>query len=56
MYRIELQGVNMPIMKQILDYIFSGEVSVDALKSKVWFLGVVNTNHCFLLMLICCCG
>lgn len=28
MYRIELQGVSMAIMKQILDYIFSGEVSV----------------------------
>lgn len=27
MYRIELQGVSMSIMKQILDYIFSGEVS-----------------------------
>lgn len=27
-YRIELQGVSMSIMKQILDYIFSGEVSV----------------------------
>ncbi|CAF92569.1 unnamed protein product [Tetraodon nigroviridis] len=26
-YRIELQGVSMSIMKQILDYIFSGEVS-----------------------------
>lgn len=25
-YRIELQGISMPIMKQILDYIFSGEV------------------------------
>ncbi|XP_068169890.1 gigaxonin [Antennarius striatus] len=25
-YRIELQGVTMPIMKQILDYIFSGEI------------------------------
>lgn len=28
-YRIELQGVSMAIMKQILDYIFSGEVSLD---------------------------
>ncbi|XP_071403460.1 gigaxonin [Centroberyx affinis] len=28
MYRIELQGVSMPIMKQILDYIFSGEISL----------------------------
>uniref|UniRef100_A0A668A7X2 Gigaxonin n=1 Tax=Myripristis murdjan TaxID=586833 RepID=A0A668A7X2_9TELE len=27
-YRIELQGVSMPIMKQILDYIFSGEISL----------------------------
>lgn len=27
-YRIELQGVSMTIMKQILDYIFSGDVSV----------------------------
>lgn len=27
-YRIELQGVSMSIMKQILDYIFSGEVSI----------------------------
>ncbi|XP_056137429.1 gigaxonin-like [Lampris incognitus] len=26
MYRIELQGVSMAIMKQILDYIFSGEI------------------------------
>lgn len=34
-YRIELQGVSMAIMKQILDYIFSGEVSGDALKSRV---------------------
>lgn len=38
-YRIELQGVSMAIMKQILDYIFSGEVSGDALKSRVtcWY-------------------
>ncbi|KAF3689268.1 Gigaxonin Kelch-like protein 16 [Channa argus] len=28
MYRIELQGVSMAIMKQILDYVFSGEISV----------------------------
>lgn len=34
MYRIELQGVSMAIMKQILDYIFSGEVSVETLKGK----------------------
>ncbi|KAM9480907.1 gigaxonin isoform 2-T2 [Clarias gariepinus] len=27
-YRIELQGISMPIMKQILDYIFSGEISL----------------------------
>ncbi|XP_076126103.1 gigaxonin isoform X1 [Alosa pseudoharengus] len=27
-YRIELQGVSSPIMKQILDYIFTGEVSL----------------------------
>ncbi|KAM4618988.1 gigaxonin isoform 2-T2 [Polymixia lowei] len=27
-YRIELQGVSMAIMKQILDYIFSGEISL----------------------------
>uniref|UniRef100_H3CFZ7 Gigaxonin n=1 Tax=Tetraodon nigroviridis TaxID=99883 RepID=H3CFZ7_TETNG len=27
-YRIELQGVSMSIMKQILDYIFSGEISL----------------------------
>lgn len=27
-YRIELQGVSSPIMKQILDYIFTGEVCV----------------------------
>lgn len=30
MYKIELQGVSMPIMKHILDYIFSGEVRVEA--------------------------
>lgn len=35
MYRIELQGVSMATMKQILDYIFSGEVSVGAWL-KVW--------------------
>lgn len=34
MYRIELQGVSMAIMKQILDYIFSGEVRIEDLKSK----------------------
>ncbi|KAK5868106.1 hypothetical protein PBY51_012546 [Eleginops maclovinus] len=28
-YRIELQGVSMPIMKQILDYIFSGEITLN---------------------------
>ncbi|KAM9377063.1 gigaxonin isoform 2-T2 [Pholidichthys leucotaenia] len=28
MYRIELQGVSMAIMKQILDYIFSGEITL----------------------------
>lgn len=44
MYRIELQGVSMPIMKQILDYIFSGEVSV------------ADIHFYFLLVLICCCG
>ncbi|XP_035769353.1 gigaxonin [Neolamprologus brichardi] len=27
-YRIELQGVSMAIMKQILDYIFSGEITL----------------------------
>lgn len=27
-YRIELQGVSMSIMKQILDYIFSGEITL----------------------------
>lgn len=27
-YRIELQGVSMAIMKEILDYIFSGEISL----------------------------
>ncbi|XP_041652477.1 gigaxonin [Cheilinus undulatus] len=27
-YRIELQGVSMAIMKQILDYIFSGEIAL----------------------------
>ncbi|KAF7658041.1 hypothetical protein LDENG_00018380 [Lucifuga dentata] len=27
-YRIELQGISMAIMKQILDYIFSGEISL----------------------------
>lgn len=30
MYRIELQGVSMTTMKQILDFIFSGEVSSGA--------------------------
>lgn len=30
-YRIELQGVSMAIMKQILDYIFSGDVSTEPL-------------------------
>lgn len=57
-YRIELQGVSMAIMKQILDYIFSGEVSVEALKSKKWHayvLRVVSTSNCFLSILICCC-
>uniref|UniRef100_A0A7N6AIC0 BTB domain-containing protein n=1 Tax=Anabas testudineus TaxID=64144 RepID=A0A7N6AIC0_ANATE len=28
MYRIELQGVSMAIMRQILDYIFSGEITL----------------------------
>uniref|UniRef100_A0A8D3CX24 BTB domain-containing protein n=1 Tax=Scophthalmus maximus TaxID=52904 RepID=A0A8D3CX24_SCOMX len=28
MYRIELQGVSMAIMKQILEYIFSGEITL----------------------------
>ncbi|XP_063053754.1 gigaxonin [Engraulis encrasicolus] len=28
MYRIDLQGVSSPIMKQILDYMFTGEVSL----------------------------
>ncbi|XP_028813897.1 gigaxonin [Denticeps clupeoides] len=28
MYRIELQGIAVPIMKQILDYVFSGEVAL----------------------------
>ena len=28
-YRIELQGVSMDTMKQILEYIFSGEVRAD---------------------------
>ncbi|KAG7333394.1 hypothetical protein KOW79_003529 [Hemibagrus wyckioides] len=27
-YTIELQGISVPIMKQILDYIFSGEISL----------------------------
>ncbi|KAJ8281223.1 hypothetical protein GJAV_G00064990 [Gymnothorax javanicus] len=27
-YTIELQGISMPIMKQILDYIFSGEITL----------------------------
>lgn len=27
-YRIELQGVSMTSMKQILEYIFSGDVSI----------------------------
>lgn len=53
MYRIELQGVSMAIMKQILDYIFSGEVSIEALKSKAWVLGVVCMSNCFLPVLIC---
>lgn len=35
-YRIELQGVSMDIMKQILDYIFSGEVSVKVFKSNMF--------------------
>lgn len=34
-YRIELQGVSMSIMKQILDYIFSGEVSEEAFDQGV---------------------
>lgn len=40
-YRIELQGISMPVMKQILDYIFCGEVSVKAFKTKVTFLHVL---------------
>ncbi|TSK38445.1 Gigaxonin [Bagarius yarrelli] len=28
MYRIELQGISVPIMRQILDYIFSGEITL----------------------------
>ena len=27
MYTIELQGISVPIMEQILEYIFTGEVS-----------------------------
>lgn len=47
-YRIELQGVSMSIMKQILDYIFSGEVSVDG------FLGpILSPPHLPLCLTTC---
>lgn len=49
-YRIELQGISMAIMKQILDYIFSGEVSVEAL-----FLGAASPSVFSLSILIYCC-
>lgn len=42
-YRIELQGISMPIMKQILDYIFSGEVSMKK-QNKASFSKMMTPN------------
>ena len=41
----------MPTMKQILDYIFSGEVSVEALKKSIVTLGLCmgDTIHIMIL-------
>ncbi|XP_013886362.1 gigaxonin [Austrofundulus limnaeus] len=52
-YRIELQGVSMAIMKQILDYIFSGEISL----SEETIQDMVQASDLLLmtdLKLLCC--
>uniref|UniRef100_A0A8C6PSH4 Gigaxonin n=1 Tax=Nothobranchius furzeri TaxID=105023 RepID=A0A8C6PSH4_NOTFU len=52
-YRIELQGVSMVIMKQILDYIFSGEISL----SEETIQDMVQASDLLLmtdLKLLCC--
>ncbi|KAG7281508.1 hypothetical protein CRUP_007542 [Coryphaenoides rupestris] len=52
-YRIELDGVSMPIMKQILDYIFSGEISL----SEETIQDTVQASDLLLLTdlkLLCC--
>ncbi len=62
-YKIELQGISVTTMRQILDYIFSGEVIILITKYyinislsyekpwllKLWFSGPENnTNICFI--------
>ncbi|XP_051918030.1 gigaxonin [Hippocampus zosterae] len=52
-YRIELQGVSMPIMKQILDFIFSGEITL----SEGTIQDMVQASDLLLmteLKLLCC--
>lgn len=50
-YRIELQGVSMSIMKQILDYIFSGEVSEGPLNSGFKLKFTVGPRRTMLILI-----
>ncbi|XP_037538528.1 gigaxonin [Nematolebias whitei] len=52
-YRIELQGVSMAIMKQILDYIFSGEITLseDTIQDMVQASDLLLMTD---LKLLCC--
>ncbi|XP_008309617.1 gigaxonin [Cynoglossus semilaevis] len=53
MYRIELQGVSMATMKQILDYIFSGEITLseDTIQDMVQASDLLLMTD---LKLLCC--
>ncbi|EMP36221.1 Gigaxonin [Chelonia mydas] len=42
-YKIELEGISVEIMREILDYIFSGQVHLKDVMSAVWVSGLDST-------------